>query len=85
MQYAMLTDFVDPEEYDDALYGVMVKDTEGSVGPESIFQFSAGDVFAIRNGAPDGADAIALKDDWVYWNSESDTYFGNVFGEVDST
>lgn len=79
MKYVLLSDFEDPEEFDDALYGVKTRNTPGSDEQVTIEIFSENDLYMIRKNLPPEANALALKDDWMFWNTESDTYYGYVF------
>jgi hypothetical protein len=79
MKYVFISDLEDPEVFDDALYGVRTRNTPDSNEPVTIEIFSENDLYIIRKKRPLKADSMALKDDWMFWDSQSGTYFGYVF------
>jgi hypothetical protein len=80
LQYVLLSDFDEAEEIDDGLYLVKTRVTEDSDESESTLSpFSEGDIFHLRKKAPAEANAIALTDDWMYFNSFKSMLFEYVF------
>jgi len=82
MEYVLLSDFDEAEEIDDGLYLIKTRVTEDSEERESKnAPFSEGDIFHIKKKAPPEADAIALTDDWMYFNTDKSMLFNYVFKE----
>jgi hypothetical protein len=79
MKFVLISDLEHPEEFDDALYGVRTRNTPDSDEPVTIEIFSENDLYTIRNNTPAGANALALKDDWMYWDTKTNTFYGYVF------
>jgi len=80
MEYVLLSDFDEAEEIDDGIYLVKIRVTEDStVTEDKHAPFSEGDIFQIRKKAPAEANAIALTDDWMYFNSYKSMLFDYVF------
>jgi hypothetical protein len=79
MKYLLISDFDNAEEADDGLYVIKTRLTEGSEEEPTMEVFSEGDIFKIRNSKPTEADAISLQDDWMFYNSGSNTLLSYVF------
>jgi hypothetical protein len=82
MKYILLKDLEgDLEELDDAVYAIRTRSTgqEQEDAQPTRELLSEADIFRIRKNAPEGADAIAFTDDWVYWNSVSKDVISYVF------
>lgn len=80
MKYILLNDFDTLDEFDDGMYFVrphMAGDLEGEESP--LEGFSDGDLYRIRKKAPSEADAIAMTDDWMFYNTENGMLFDYVF------
>ena len=80
MKYILLRDFDNVDDFDDGMYYVrphMAGDLEGEAVP--VEGFSDGDLYHIRRKAPDEADAIAMTDDWMFYNAENGMLFDYVF------
>jgi hypothetical protein len=80
MKYVLLSDLDSLEAFDDGLYGVKARLTPGSGEPATYEVFSENDLYRIRKSAPPKADALALTDDWVWWDSRTNAFYGYVFG-----
>lgn len=80
MKYIFLSDFEGIEDMDDGMYFLKPvavgdeKDTD--VQMES---FSDGDLYQILRKAPPEADAIAMTDDWMFYNAANGMLFDYVF------
>jgi hypothetical protein len=82
MKYVLLADLKDAEEYDDGLFAIKTRLTEDDDAEEATVEiFSEGDLYKIRTRRPHDADAIALKDDWKFFNSRTNALLGYVFGD----
>ena len=79
MKYLLISDFDDAEEADDGLYVLKTRLVEGSEEESTMELFSEGDIYKIRKIKPAEADAISLQDDWMFYNSGSNTLLGYVF------
>jgi uncharacterized protein YrzB (UPF0473 family) len=80
MEYLLLSDFDEAEEIDDGIYLLKIRVTEDTEAKEDKHvPFSEGDVFHIRKKAPAEANAIALTDDWMYFNTFKSMLFEYVF------
>jgi hypothetical protein len=79
MKYVLISDLENPEEFHDGLYGARTRNTPDSDEPVVIEVFSENDLYTIRNFSPPEADALALMDDWMYWNSKANMFYGYVF------
>lgn len=79
MTYILISDLDTAEEFDDGLYGVHVRYSLEGEGMPRIELFSEGDVFKIKRHKPETADALAMTDDWVYWDSRNDKTMGYAF------
>ena len=80
MKYILLSDIYETKEVDDGRYMVKCR-IAGDTKPEeaTIEVFTEGDLYTLRRGAPNEANAIALADDWLYYNTESGMLFDYVF------
>lgn len=80
MKYILLSAFDNVEDFDDGMYFVrphMAGEMEGEESP--LEAFSDGDLYRIRKKAPSDADAIAMTDDWMFYNTENGMLFDYVF------
>lgn len=75
----LISDFAQAEEFDDGLYGIHVRYTTPNEGEPRVEVFSEGDIFRVNRHKPESADALAMTDDWVFWDSRTATTLGYAF------
>ena len=80
MKIIRLSAFDETEDFDDGMYFVAPENI-GDEDPEEVRMeaFSDGDLFIIRHNAPTEADAMAMTDDWMFYNTENGMLFDYVF------
>jgi hypothetical protein len=79
MKYVLIADLVEPEEFDDALYTVRTRVTPDANDEPTYELFSENDLYVIDKRKPEEADALALTDDWVFWDTKRNKFLGYVF------
>ena len=79
MKYILITDLDGAEEFDDGLYAIKTRLTPDDTSEPTRELFSDGDIFKIKKKLPQGADAMALKDDWVFWNQRTGEFMSYAF------
>lgn len=79
MKYILIKDFDAAEEYDDGKYLVKARLTPGDESPATFEPFTEHDIFKATKRAPEGADALILKDDWIYYSTKLRKELGYAF------
>lgn len=80
MKYILIDDLLKASEVDDGMFFVKTSVAGDTTDEEATMEFfSEGDMFHVKRHAPEEADAIALIDDWMYYDTENGMLFGYVF------
>lgn len=80
MKYILIRELLTASEVDDGMFFVKTNITGDTADEEATMEFfSEGDMFHIKRRAPQEANAIALIDDWMYYDTEDGMLFGYVF------
>jgi len=80
MKYILIDNLLNANEVDDGMFLVKAEVAGDTAEEEATMEFfSEGDMFHIKRHRPDEANAIALTDDWMYYDTENGMLFGYVF------
>lgn len=80
MKYILIDNLFKATEVDDGMFFVKAEVAGDTDRQEATMEFfSEGDMFHIKRRKPPEANAIALTDDWMYYDTENGMLFGYVF------